>query len=405
MSTLKRKQYFMEHEQMDFETQILLGCCHYGAADAGEILATVERIPSGDFEQWYQEWFGLAERMQGIAEQCASSGNFVSAKKAFLRAATYFSASAVFIDGTQDPSRGVPAWKRHLTCWELFCSYQNPPAEKVSIPYEGLSMPGYFFLPDQSGGPWATIIFNNGSDGPSSGMWTSGVAGALERGYAALVFDGPGQNALLWLQHIPFRPDWEKVITPVVDFLLQREDVDPNRIALSGISQAGYWVLRALAFEQRIAAGIVDPGVMDVSVTFFRELPPEMGELLDAEKEKEFNQFMAEGLRQAGDEVRQNVEWRMKPYRAKNFYHLFRMVRQYNAKDVIRQIQCPLFIADPDDEQFWPGQSQEVYDALVSPKTIVRFTAEEGANWHCEPKARSLYDQRMFDWLDTVMPK
>jgi len=395
----------MEYEQMDFETQILLGCCHYGAADAGEILATVERIPSGDFEQWYQEWFALGERMQAIAEQCAASGHRVSAKKAFLRAATYFSASAVFIDGTKDPARGVPAWKRHLTCWELFCSQMNPPAEKVSIPYEGLSMPGYLFLPDQSGGPWATIIFNNGSDGPTAGMWTSGVAAALERGYAALVFDGPGQNAMLWLQHIPFRPDWEKVITPVVDFLLQREDIDPKRMALSGISQAGYWVLRALAFEHRIAAGMVDPGVMDVSVTFFRELPPEMRELLDAGAEKEFNEFMEEGLRQSGDAVRQNVEWRMKPYLAESYYHLFKKVRQYNARDVIQQIQCPLFIADPDDEQFWPGQSQEVYDALVCPKTIVRFTADEGANWHCEPKARGLYDQRLFDWLATVMPK
>ncbi len=108
----------MEHEQMDFETQILLGCCHYGAADAGEILATVERIPSGDFEKWYEAWFAIAERLQGIAEQSASSGNPVSARKAFLRAATYFSASAIFIDGTKDPSRGIPAWKRHLTCWE-----------------------------------------------------------------------------------------------------------------------------------------------------------------------------------------------------------------------------------------------------------------------------------------------
>ena len=41
MSTIKRKRYFMEHEQMDFETQIP-GRCHYGAADAGEILATVD---------------------------------------------------------------------------------------------------------------------------------------------------------------------------------------------------------------------------------------------------------------------------------------------------------------------------------------------------------------------------
>ena len=35
---MTRKRYFLEHEQMDFEAQILLGCCHYGAADTGEIL-------------------------------------------------------------------------------------------------------------------------------------------------------------------------------------------------------------------------------------------------------------------------------------------------------------------------------------------------------------------------------
>ena len=92
---------------------------------------------------------------------------------------------------------------------------------------------------------------------------------------------------------------------------------------------------------------------------------------------------MEEGLRQAGEAVRQNVEWRMKPYRTKSFFQMFRMVRQYNAREVIRQIQCPRFIADPEDEQFWPGQSQEVYDTLVCPKTIVRFTAEEGANCEC----------------------
>jgi len=394
----------MDHEQMDFETQIILGSCHYGAADAGEILATVEGIPSGDFEKWYQEWFAIAERMQGIAGLSASSGNHVSARKTFLRAATYFAASAIFIDGTKDPSRGVPTWTRHLACWELFCSYMSPPAEKVSIPYEGIFMPGYFFRPDNANGPWATIIFNNGSDGTTCGMWTSGVAAALERGYAALVFDGPGQNAMLWLQNIPFRHDWEKVITPVVDFLHQREDVDPNRIALSGISQGGYWVPRALAFEHRIAAGIADPGVMDVSVSFYRELPQEMRDLLEAGKEREFNEAMDEGLRYAGEEARQIIEWRMKPYMAKSFYQQFKMVGQYNVRDVIKQIQCPMFIADPNDEQFWPGQSKEVYEALVCPKTIVKFTAEEGANWHCEPKARSLYDQRMFDWLATVMP-
>lgn len=403
MNNADPKQYFMEDGQMDFEVQILLGCCHYGSADAGEILSTIERIPSGDCEKWYLEWSRLAERLQVIAEECAASGNRVSARRAFLRAATYYAASTTFIDGTANPSRGVDTWKFHLACWEQFCLNFDPPAEKISIPYENTSMPGYFFQPLAGPGPWATIIFNNGSDGPTCGMWGAGVAAALERGYAALVFDGPGQNAMLWLQNIPFRHDWERVITPVVDYLFTRDDVDKDRIALSGISQAGYWVLRALAFEHRIAAGIVDPGVLDVSTSFFRELDPQMCELLNAGMEDAFNAAMDAGLKEAGEGIRQMVEWRIKPYMAKSFYHQYKLVQQYNARDVIGQIRCPMFIANPDDEQFWPGQSQEVYDGLVSPKTIVRFTAEEGANWHCEPKARALYDQRMFDWLSTVM--
>ena len=66
------------------------------------------------------------------------------------------------------------------------------------------------------------------------------------------------------------------------------------------------------------------------------------------------------------------------------------------------QIRCPVFIADPDGEQYWPGQSRRLYDALTCPKTLARFTADEGADSHCEPMARSLYEQRMFDWLDGV---
>ena len=398
------KQYFMQHQQMDFEIQIILGSSYYGCADTGEVLSTVEHIQEGDFEGWYQSWCGTAERLQGIAEESAAAGNDVSARRAYLRAACYYAASLSMIDGTEDPSRRVPTWNKHLACFDEFCARLAPPADKVEIPFENTPMPGYFFAPDASGGPFATVIFNNGSDGPTVAMWSSGVAAALERGYAALVFDGPGQNAMLWLHDVPFRYDWEKVITPVVDFLVSRGDVDPARIALSGISQAGYWVLRALAFERRVAAGIADPAVMDVARVMRSRFPKEMVELLDAGKKDEFDAVMTEGMKYMDAAQRQELQWRMKPYGVDSFYDWQKKVEDYHVRDVIGQIQCPMFIADPDDEQFWPGQSQEVYDALICPKTIVRFTREEGSNWHCEPKARSLYDQRMFDWLATVMP-
>ncbi len=52
-------------------------------------------------------------------------------------------------------------------------------------------------------------------------------------------------------QKFYFRPDWEKVITPVIDYALTRLDVDPRRVAVLGISQGGYWVPRAAAFDKR----------------------------------------------------------------------------------------------------------------------------------------------------------
>ena len=389
---------------MDFEIQCILGSCYYGAADAGDILTVADLLVEGDFESWVQAWHSMAGRVRGFAEQSAAAGKEVSAGWAYLRAATYYAATLSMIDGSKDPSRRVPFWNEHIRCFDEFCSRLSPPAEKVEIPYEDTPMPGYLFKPDGSGGPWATIIFNNGSDGPTCGMWTLGVAGALRRGYAALIFDGPGQNGLLWLKDVPFRYDWEKVVTPVVDFLESRGDIDPGRIALSGISQGGYWVLRALAFEHRIRAGIADPGVIDVFTVMRERWPKEMLELLDSGQEEQFDQIMKEGMEAMDDAQRQQMLWRMKPYGTDKFSEWVKAAEQFNARDCIKQVECPMWIADPDDEQFWPRQSQEVYDALECPKTIARFTREEGANWHCEPKARALYDQRMLDWLATVVP-
>jgi hypothetical protein len=59
-------------------------------------------------------------------------------------------------------------------------------------------------------------------------------------------------------------------------------------------------------------------------------------------------------------------------------------------------------VLDPDHEQFWPGQSQQLFDALTCEKQLARFTAAEGADWHCEPAAQSLRDERVCDFLETV---
>ena len=77
-----------------------------------------------------------------------------------------------------------------------------------------------------------------------------------------------------------------------------------------------------------------------------------------------------------------------------------RRSRTYKLGDEVNNITTPLLITDPDDEQFFPGQPQQLYDLIPGARQLIRFTAQEGASGHCEPMARSLRDTRIFDWLE-----
>jgi hypothetical protein len=105
--------------------------------------------------------------------------------------------------------------------------------------------------------------------------WNGGRA-AVERGYNVLVFDGPGQYSAVQGQGLHFRPNWESVVTPVVDYALTRKEVDPKRIALHCESLGGYLAPRAAAFEHRLAACISDDGVYDLGTTMLGLLPPDI---------------------------------------------------------------------------------------------------------------------------------
>jgi Esterase FrsA-like len=393
---------FFKDDDFEFMMLMALGATYYKGADVGECLSTAASIEDSDYEGWYRAWRTTADRVRGFAQQSAAKGHQASAKDAFLRASTYYNTAAFFLDGTSDSSRLLPTWKAHRECFDEAASRFDPPFEKVEIPYEDTTLPGYLFKVDDSERTRPLLILNNGSDGTVTDMYLVGGAAALERGYNALTFDGPGQGAALFLQGLYFRPDWEKVVTPVVDFALRLPEVDPERIAIQGVSQAGYWVPRAVAFEHRIAAAVADPGVCDVSTSWFSHLPQDMQELLERGQKEEFDRYIEEGM-QTSEALRYTVRFRMRPYGTDSPYEAYKMVRQYKLDGVAEKIRCPMLVTDPDNEQFWPGQSRRLYKALTCPKQLVSFTAAEGADSHCEPKALGLRNQRIFDWLDETL--
>jgi hypothetical protein len=391
---------FFADPSFDFETRSLFGDIHYGAGDVGEMLTAVANITDGDATSWVKEWRTLAARIQAIGDSSLSAGHRVSARNAYLRAAVYYAASYVFVDGTDNADAQLTElFAAHRTCFGLHVGLLDPPAIPIAVPYEDGDLPGYLFVPADDGVARPTVILNNGSDAAMTFLWPGLGQPGLDRGYNAVIFDGPGQQSMLFQHGVPFRPDWENVITPLVDLLSERPEVDASKIVLYGTSQGGYWVPRAAAFEHRLAAVVADPGVVDVSTKWKDNIPKEMVALLEAEDEAGFTAGMQYARSKWSPAMQQEVAWRAKPYgEHPSDYATFTTVEEYRLGEQVKNITAPMMITDPEGEQFWAGQSQQLYDALPGPKVLVPFTKAEGADMHIEAMGRSLHEQPVYDW-------
>jgi hypothetical protein len=75
-------------QDSEFDGQFLraLDTIPYRGADTGECFTTARRIPDGDRDAWYDQWFQSGERVFAIAEQSRQAGHDVSARDAYLRA-------------------------------------------------------------------------------------------------------------------------------------------------------------------------------------------------------------------------------------------------------------------------------------------------------------------------------
>ena len=146
---------------------------------------------------------------------------------------------------------------------------------RVRIPYEGIELEGYY-LNVSGDEPGPTLLAHGGFDSTVEEMFFAVGEAARRHGWNCLIFEGPGQGTALRHHKLLFRHDWEAVVTPVVDFALNLRGVDPERIALLGMSMGGYLAPRAAAFEHRIAACIAYDGILNLAAALPGPQEPEL---------------------------------------------------------------------------------------------------------------------------------
>jgi len=370
--------------------------------DINECLETASRIKKDDSESWSREWRKTAERLHALGDSLRSKGHRKSAGEAYLRAASYYRATM-----HRHMHPGSPEIKE-LTEREIACFIKSQvlletPMEVVSVPYEGVTLTGYFYRSPRAKGKAPTLIVHQGRDAWAEDC-TYIADEAVTRGYHCLLIDGPGNGQALRRHNLPFRPDWEAFIRPVVDFLSSRPEVDPQGIMLMGMSMGGFLAGRAAAHEPRLRILIVNPGIVDWGEVFFTKLKEYSPELISLYHTSpavlnatigiagRLSPFLLWGLT--------DTMWK---HGVNTPSQLLDSMKSFTNLEGVGGIKATTLVIDAEAEEF--GQSKRFYDALTCEKDYILFTEEEAAPLHVQTGSLALASQRIFDWIDEKMKR
>jgi len=361
-----------------------------GAADLGETLATARRVGKLSGDSWYQTWSQTADTAYAAGRWASAAGDRASARHAFLRASEYYRQACYFVRARLDDPRLQGAYGHHVETFRAAIELMPGTACAVQIPYEDTTIGGYFFAPAGGQGPRPTIVFPAGYDSTAEAGWTN-VPAALERGYAVLIFEGPGQGGALYTQRLFLRPDFEHVMSPVLDWLITRPEVDGDRVILIGRSFGGYLAPRAAAFERRLAALVCDPAQPDLGARLpanaLARLAVPAASLqarLSAGRAEFFGSRMAaHGVASIGD--------------------YFRELRRFTMMSHAGEITCPTLIVEAEND-FAGGSGSKLEAALSCPATLVTLSASSGADGHCAGLGQALWNDAVYGWLARTVP-
>jgi pimeloyl-ACP methyl ester carboxylesterase len=208
-------------------------------------------------------------------------------------------------------------------------------------------------------------------------------------------------------QGVPFRPDWEKAVSAVIDAVAPRPEVDAGRIAIVGESLGGYLAPRAAARDRRVSACVLDPAQVGLFRAALTRLPLPAAWKADLPRGPRWlipilRALLARMARKpsAGWALRRG----MLTHGVATPWDYFAETARYDGADLIAEIRCPTLVCDAVEDDI-SAFAKDFFEALTCDKDYVRFTAREGAGDHCVMGNRTLFHERAFDWLDERFEK
>jgi len=327
-----------------------------------DIRGVARRVKFFNLESWHVEWSQVAEKNEKLAANFERQERNVTAHEFYLRAADFYRRALVYLPET-DP-RMLPTYTKLQNNFGKAWSLVSPPFEQVQIPYSGHLLDALFYPGRGKPGSRLPVVYNyGGADGILLRGEDGGAGQYVRRGMSFIDVDGPGQGGTLREKKLYASPESERVAKAVIDYLVTRTDVDPNRIGLHGSSMGGYSGPRCATTEKRIKAVAVWSGAYNLVDDIFDYYPP----------------------------IQDRLRWLIG---AKDLKEAREKIKEFTLEGRAHRIECPLLVGySPDDRVMDPRGALKLYEKAVnSPQREMLAGVGHG---------EKRFDRRTFiaDWL------
>jgi dienelactone hydrolase len=248
----------------------LSGPCGVEAnADFAAIRARVQKM--ADIGPAFES---TATRREAKARAAETDGNTITARDNWYMAAIHYGAAEWPYDDSGEKHLALHRKKRE--CFANYARLADHKIEAVSIPFKGKTIPAWLHLPPgYKDGKLPVIISIPGMDSFKETSVALANDRWMARGVAVLAIDGPGQYESPLLGVYVSMQNWIDAGPVVVDWLLQRPEIDPAKIGVTGTSFGSFFGTIMAANEPRIAATAVASTCLEPGChTIFEEASP-----------------------------------------------------------------------------------------------------------------------------------
>ena len=243
-----------------------------GAEGGADIAGVRERVKKmADIAPAFE---AVARRREVKAKAAEEVGSEITARDNYFMAAVYWGAAQWPYD--QNDELNVACHLKKRENYTKYAAMADHKVEAAWIPFKDTALPAWFHLPpNYKGGKIPVIINVPGMDSYKEIQTALYGDRFLNRGFAVLNIDGPGQYEAPMLGIYFSMDNWVATGKGVCDWLAKRPEVDMSKVVLSGTSFGTFFGTLATAHEPRISAAAVisvchEPGCH----TIFEEASP-----------------------------------------------------------------------------------------------------------------------------------